>query len=193
MTKRQQGRVATCAMRTISGSVVGAILLLAPLSVAAQQEPEPFEPSDVEKSEVEATIEWPVSGNPIGSTPNLHLVFSNEIQNDGTFDSDDDDNELNDLFATIEPFVALNITPELSIESGLVLEPIKDPGPGDSRAFEDHGLYAETLGIVFATDEFSVHGGKFNPTFGVAWDLAPGIYGVDFAEDYLSKVESELP
>lgn len=33
-------------------------------------------------------------------------------------------------------------------------------------------------------DNFRVFAGKFNPSFGTAWDLAPGVYGVDIAEDY---------
>lgn len=173
------------------GAVFGTFILLIPLTSAAQQAPEVFEPSNVEETPAleapeleEPTFAWPLSGRPLGSTPSLHIIVSNEIQNDWTFDSDDNDNELNDLYGTIEPFVALNLTPELSIESGLVLEPVDDPDPGDSRAFQDEGLYIETLGIVYAADRYSLYGGKFNPTFGVAWDMAPGVYGTDFAEDY---------
>ena len=30
----------------------------------------------------------------------------------------------------------------------------------------------------------TVYGGKIHPRFGFAWDIAPGLYGTDFAEDY---------
>jgi hypothetical protein len=173
----------------LMGSLAGAFVLLAPLSLAAQQDP--LKPSDdtnipvLDAPEIEEpTFTLPLTGRPAGSYPNLEIISAHEIENDWTFDSDDSDNELSDLYATFEPFIALHITPELSIESGLVFEPVKDPDPGDSRAFEDQGLYAETLGVVYANDLFSVYGGKFNPTFGAAWDVAPGIYGADFAEDY---------
>lgn len=169
-------------------SVAGGVMLLSPLPLLAQ---EPFEPADVEDTPIldtpdreEPSFDVPITDRPAGSYPNLYVAVATEIEDDWTFDSDDSDNELNDLYATIEPFFAFNITPELSIESGLVFEPVRDPDPGDSRAFKDEGLYVETLGVVYATDLFSVYGGKYNPTFGTAWDLAPGIYGADFAEDY---------
>lgn len=116
--------------------------------------------------------------------PRLEADVLVEIENDYTVESDDPDAELNDLFATIEPALALRLTRALSIESSLVLEPVRDPGPGDDRVFEDHGLFAEELYLNYETSRFAVYGGKFNPSFGTAWDMAPGIYGVDFAEDY---------
>lgn len=175
----------------LCGGAVAAPLFLAPLPGAAQQDPDPLEPAEEQErlgqevlEDALPTFEWPVSGRPAGSLPELRITTSAEIQNDYTFQSEDDDNELNDLFATIEPLIAFNITPELAIESGLVLEPIDEPAAGESRAFEDHGLFAETLGLIYATGVFLVYGGKYNPPFGVAWDSAPGIYGVDFAEEY---------
>jgi hypothetical protein len=65
-----------------------------------------------------------------------------------------------------------------------VLEPVADPPPGRDRWFDDEGLFLETLFLRWEWDRFSLHAGKFNPAFGFAWGLAPGIYGVDFAEDY---------
>lgn len=39
--------------------------------------------------------------------------------------------------------------------------------------------------IVFLDfDPFALRFGKINPAFGLAWDATPGVYGVDFAEDY---------
>ena len=117
------------------------------------------------------------------SFPRVEGEVSVEIQNDYTYDSDDPDAELNDTYTTTEPGVSVRLTPELSIEGAFVFEPVQDPGPGDDRFFDDHGLYAENLYLQYATDRFSLFAGKINPTFGVAWDLAPGIYGTEFAED----------
>ena len=36
----------------------------------------------------------------------------------------------------------------------------------------------------FDTEHFSLFAGKFNPAFGLGFDLAPGIYGEDHPEDY---------
>ena len=57
--------------------------------------------------------------------------------------------------------------------------------PGADRFFNGHGAYIDTLNVQLnLTENTSVLGGKFAPSFGTAWDVAPGIYGTDFAEDY---------
>ncbi|PWE28102.1 hypothetical protein DDZ14_19180 [Maritimibacter sp. 55A14] len=108
--------------------------------------------------------------------------FAVELENDYTFDADDPAAELNDFFATIEGALALEVAPGSGVYATLVLEPIDDPV--DDRFLEDHGLYAEELYVAHDFGAAAVKLGKFNPAFGVAWDAAPGIYGVDFAEDY---------
>ena len=72
--------------------------------------------------------------------------------------------------------------PGFSVRSLFVVEPVEDPA-GD-RFFGDHGLYAEELYAQYERGPVRVFGGKFDAAFGKAWDEAPGIYGVDFAEDY---------
>ncbi len=108
--------------------------------------------------------------------------FSVELENDGTVDSTDKAAEINDFFATIQADVALQYGEGSGIFSHLVLEPIRDPV--DDRFLEDHGLYAEELYFAHDFGAARIKLGKFNPSFGMAWDAAPGIYGVDFAEDY---------
>ncbi len=107
-----------------------------------------------------------------------------EVQNDWVYDSDDKDDKINDLFATVEPTLRLGMLEGLWLELGLVLEPVEAPDPGEDRYFDDHGLYAETLSLNYDHPWFFVTAGKFTQNFGIAWDLAPGIYGTDFAEDY---------
>ena len=116
------------------------------------------------------------------SYPKISGEIAVEVENDYVFDSDDSDAELNDLFATVEPSIRIEPVEHVAIEAGLVFEPVRD-ADGD-RYFEDHGLYVEQLFLEYSDDWGRVYGGKFNPSFGVAWDLAPGIFGVDFAEDY---------
>lgn len=111
--------------------------------------------------------------------------LSVELQSDHTFDSEDPDAELSDTYTTTEVGVDVTFGEHLLAHGGFVLEPVLDPGPGEDRFFEDHGLYAEELfGQVNLGRSVSILGGKFNPAFGTAWDVTPGLYGTDFAEDY---------
>lgn len=121
---------------------------------------------------------------PAPSYPTLTVDLTAEMQNDYVFAAEASDDRLNDTYLDIEPTFQLNFTPELSLRSGLILEPVRDPDPGEDRFLGDHGLYAETLLLYYEGRRFDLYGGKFNPPFGIAWDVAPGIYGDNFAEDY---------
>jgi len=117
-----------------------------------------------------------------GFTPRMEGKVLFEIQSDNNVESDDPDAELSDTFNTTEATVAWHLFPGFSVQSLFVLEPVEDP-TGD-RFFGDHGLFAEELYAQYERGPFRLFGGKFNAPFGKAWDAAPGIYGVDFAEDY---------
>lgn len=116
------------------------------------------------------------------SSPRFEGKAVIEIQNDWNYDSEDRDNEHNQLFTTIEPEATLHLVPGLSLFAHAVIEPVRDPGPGEDRAFEDEGAFIEDLFLRYETDRFAFQGGKFTPRFGLTWDIAPGIYGTDFAE-----------
>lgn len=107
-----------------------------------------------------------------------------EAQNDGAVSSDDPAGELNDLFNTTEAAFELHFNPVLSVQSLMVLEPVQDPQPGRDRFFGDHGGFFEELYLQLVIGGVRLFGGKFDAPFGTAWDRAPGIWGVDFAEDY---------
>ncbi len=106
------------------------------------------------------------------------------LQNDLTYRASDRDAKINDLYFTIEPSFSLEFTEGFSLEAAFVLEPVFDPDPNQNRWFDDHGLFVEQLFLNYAWNRYSVRAGKLNPAFGLAWNLAPGIYGADFAEDY---------
>lgn len=118
------------------------------------------------------------------STPRIEVEGVFEIQSDNNVESDDPDAELSDTFNTTEADVRWIFNSIFSLNAHFTMEPVADPGPGDSRVFEDHGLYAEEFYAAFQLGPVRLVGGKFNASFGQAWDLAPGIYGTDFAEDY---------
>ncbi len=116
--------------------------------------------------------------------PNVSGSFVLELQSDTTFDSDDPGAEITDTFATVETSLDFNLSEIFTVHTDLVLEPVLDPDPFEDRFFEDHGGYVETLHLIVNLGQFALFGGKINPAFGTAWDVTPGIYGVDFAEDY---------
>jgi len=118
------------------------------------------------------------------SFPRIESKIAVELENDYTTKSDDKSKEINDLYTTTEIETGVYFTKQFSIQSLLVFEPVLDPKPFKDRTFGDHGLYAENLFVQFERGPFGFIAGKFNPSFGIAWDAAPGVYGVDFAEDY---------
>jgi hypothetical protein len=134
-----------------------------------------------------------VAAEAVKPTPFIEIVVPIEIQNDWTYRSDLKDNERNDLFAKIEPEATVGLLPGLTLFVHAVLEPAREPFPGEDRFFEAHGLYLEDLYLMYRRQlrgggptkiGFALWGGKFTPNFGIAWDAAPGICGTDFAEDY---------
>lgn len=89
-----------------------------------------------------------------------------------------------DLYPNLETAVSLQTGEGLALNADVVVEPMKDPEPGQSRAFGDIGAYFKTLNVSYETDSFGVLAGQFEPNFGRAWDVAPGLYGSFLAEDY---------
>lgn len=110
------------------------------------------------------------------------LLF--ELSDDFVFNSTDPANELNDLYLTGELALKVALTSIFSINTGLTFEPVRDPRPSKDRFFGDQGLYVEVLSVQADFGNVSIVAGKFGPGFGTAWDNTPGVYGVDFAEDY---------
>lgn len=157
-----------------AGDAGGGRSVFAPSPSPSVQKPdEDSEPFDLD-----------LTGRGKDAYPRVDGELSFEIQNDYVAKSSEKDNEINDLTTSNDLFLAIRATPALSLQTSLVAEDVKDPKPGQNRYFEDVGVYVETLGLVYQSGAVTLFGGKFNPSFGVAWDLAPGIYGADLADDY---------
>ena len=119
------------------------------------------------------------------SYPTLSGNVAFEVQNDYAFASDTESQEFNSLSTTIEPSFTLGLSKQFSINTGLVFEPVKSPPvTGDNRLFDDQGLYVETLTLDFSEGPIHLSGGKMGVNFGRAWDITPGVYGTDLAEEY---------
>jgi hypothetical protein len=106
-----------------------------------------------------------------------------EIQSELQLDRDSE-SQRSHAYTKVEPGLTIGLSEQLSVRTRLVLEPVRDPPAGRDVWFEDQGIFLETLSLHWRSGRLALHGGKFNPAFGFAWDLAPGIYGVEFAEDY---------
>ncbi len=128
------------------------------------------------------SLALPVQAEEAPSYPNISGELTLELQNDWTYDADDEDAEINDLYPTITLGTKLAFTKEFSVNLEATLEPVEDAT--DDRAFEDLGAFVNILTVNYDTDLFSVYAGKFTPNFGIAWDATPGLYGTDFNEDY---------
>ncbi|NWH08560.1 MAG: hypothetical protein HXY22_07975 [Alphaproteobacteria bacterium] len=115
--------------------------------------------------------------------PAFSGVIPIELQYDNTYDSTAPGNEASDLYFTIEPEFVLEANEWLSFTAGLVFEPVEDLDPYEDRAFEDHGLFVETLKADIALDPVTITLGKFTPAFAYAVDVVPGVVGDLFAED----------
>jgi len=81
----------------------------------------------------------------------------------------------------VAPTIAFN--EQWSIDGVIVLEPLDKDMHWSHRTVDREGVFAEELKLNYASDNFELFAGKFNPGFGTAWD-ARGIWGEDFAEDY---------
>lgn len=86
------------------------------------------------------------------------------------------------LAATINYGLAVRFAEGWTVQMDAVLEPVVDP-VGD-EAFEGEDAFIETLSLQYAGEAFTVYGGKINPVFGSAADVAPGLYGVEAGEAY---------
>jgi hypothetical protein len=86
------------------------------------------------------------------------------------------------LAATVNYGLAVGFAEGWTFQMDAVLEPVVDP-VGDG-AFEGEDAFIETLSLQYAGEAFTVYGGKINPVFGAAADIAPGLYGVEVGEAY---------
>ena len=108
-----------------------------------------------------------------------------EVQNDGFYHSEDPTAEIDNLTTDTEPLVIVHLTENLLALAHATLEQSRLPPPGRNGFFARHGIFMEALNLQYVEERFSLLGGKFGVNFGRAWDVAPGIYGTDFAEgDY---------
>lgn len=89
-----------------------------------------------------------------------------------------------DIYPSLETAVSLEAGNGLALNSDIVVEPATDPKDGHNRLFGDIGAYFKSLNVSFETEDFRLVAGQFEPKFGRAWDVLPGLHGTSLAEDY---------
>jgi len=107
-----------------------------------------------------------------------------ELQNEYTSHSDNAaTDEYNNLFFRTEVAPTLQFNENFFIDGVLVWEDIQDREPNDDNFLDNEGAFIEELKFNYENGPWAAWAGKFNPGFGIAWDVR-GIWGEDFAEDY---------
>ncbi|MGE0153869.1 MAG: hypothetical protein AB7R90_14730 [Reyranellaceae bacterium] len=98
--------------------------------------------------------------------------------------SDLADNERLDVNLHGDANLGFYFIPELSLQSTLKVESVRDPRPGRDRYVSGTGLFLEQLYLDYESEHVGVYAGKFNPTFGMAWARLPELLIEEFSEEY---------
>jgi len=111
-----------------------------------------------------------------------------EWQNEYRKHSDDPaTDETNNSFMRTELAPTIRLSEHVFIDGVLVFEPFDQAAElnaGDDIWFDREGGFAEELKLNVEYGPYAAWIGKFNPSFGKAWDYGRGIWSEDFAEDY---------
>lgn len=113
----------------------------------------------------------------------LVVEWQNENRDSDNVDIDD----TNHSFLRAELAPTVHLSDGWFIDGVLVFEPFdqaESKNIGDDIWFESNGLYAEEVKLNYAQGAYAAWAGKFDPSFGTAWDYGRGIWSEDFAEDY---------
>ncbi|OAN50549.1 hypothetical protein A6A05_12310 [Magnetospirillum moscoviense] len=111
----------------------------------------------------------------------IDVILQSDIATQSTLP----DKQMSDTYLVAIGRLGTFFTPELSLRSTITFEPVRSAS--QSRAFQDEGAFIEELNLKWEKGPLIVYGGKFNPGFGLAGKFAPGLYGADFAGDYLVR------
>ncbi|MDF3072669.1 MAG: hypothetical protein K0S54_336 [Alphaproteobacteria bacterium] len=107
-----------------------------------------------------------------------------ELRFDSFPQSDLKENERLDVNLHGDANLGFYLTRELSLQSTLKVESVRDPRPGRDRYISGTGLFVEQLYVDYDHEDFGLYAGKFNPTFGIAWARLPELLHEEFSEEY---------
>src|SRR5258706_4393561 len=116
--------------------------------------------------------------------PCIDYALSAELENDWIFAASPSSLRSNDLYPTLESAIILAPLNHVRLIGDFIFEPVKDPPPGQSTAFRDLGAYVDQLYLELEYGAFNLQIGKIHPSFGQAWDVAPGLHATDIPGNY---------
>ncbi len=126
--------------------------------------------------------------------PNISSKSVTDVVLSDTYQATDRKEEYRDSEVRSRLYSTINLTPNISINSFLALERSHQASEderrhqlssgGGDRSFEDEGIHAEELTLVYDSKNFAFVAGKFNPDYGTAWKWSRGIWAWSVAENY---------
>ncbi|MGH7177783.1 MAG: hypothetical protein ACREJC_10410, partial [Tepidisphaeraceae bacterium] len=116
------------------------------------------------------------------SYPTFDISFNTQFEYD--YQHFNAGGDSNNLVNTSDLTTIFRFAPRLAIYSDITLDQINAPDPGDDSWFDDEGIFSSSLFMQWSNQILTMGGGQFTPNFGIANDLAPGIYGGDYVGDY---------
>lgn len=115
--------------------------------------------------------------------PRLSVEGLLELETDAVFATQPDGDEVTDTYVTFSTDIALEAAEGTGLFATITLEPV-ETWVEDRLPFEGHALYVEQLFARYDAGFAALRAGKIGVRFGSAQDMAPGIFGADFALDY---------
>ena len=114
--------------------------------------------------------------------PRLSGSLVSYVENDWYARSTNKQLELNDLYLSSNLYTALRLDERFTVNGELKLDVVRSAG--DDRYFADEGVWLRQLTLDYKDGNLGLFAGKHTLPFGQAFDLAPGIYGAGFSDDY---------
>lgn len=118
------------------------------------------------------------------TAPCAGYEITTELQNDWIFAADPSFLKSYALQPTFTLDLFFAPTDYLQLATSVVTEPVVDPKPGENAIFEGIGTYvAELYGVVDAGPA-TLRAGKFDTTFSLASEVAPGINATELVSEF---------
>ncbi|MGE0717076.1 MAG: hypothetical protein AB7P02_16660 [Alphaproteobacteria bacterium] len=114
--------------------------------------------------------------------PRLTGLTYGRFQLESVYRSSNGRREVDQFLTRSTLLTALELDPRWAIRSSLKLEPVERVAR--DRVFGGHGLWLEELYVDYEDDDVGLFAGKFNATFGFAFDHAPIMFGRRIVQEY---------
>lgn len=120
-----------------------------------------------------------LSGGALANPITWHVESAGEAQ--GVLPVKNGDDNVWVWESTIETAIVAGLNEHWSIATEIVLEPVVD---GDGTSFSQEGAYIGVLELAYSRANWTIAAGKIGPNFATAWDITPGVFGMELAEEY---------